>query len=94
MTMPTAQTDVPAPPVDGSRPIRILVMIGSTRQQRFGPIPAAWVTTQARARNDIDLDVADLAELKLPVVLAGNDPHAPLPDEVARLAHGSRRRTQ
>lgn len=64
--------------------VRVLVMIGSTRNDRFGPIPAAWAAEQARARDDIDLDVADLAELDLPVVLQGED-DAPAPNSVLSL---------
>lgn len=62
--------------------LKVLLIIGSTRHERFGPVPAAWVAKQAHARPDIDLDVADLAELNLTTTLNGNDEHAPLPPEV------------
>lgn len=76
-------TETPDAALRASRPIRVLLMIGSTREDRFGPIPARCAAEQARAREDVDLDVVDLAELDLPVVLMGNDEHAPLPDRAA-----------
>lgn len=63
-------------------PVRVLLIIGSTRHERFGPVPAAWVAKSARERGDIELDVADLAELNLTTTLNGNDENAPLPPEV------------
>lgn len=64
-------------------PVRVLLIIGSTRQDRFGPVPAAWAADRARERPDIDLEVADLAEIDLPTVMMGDDENAPLPDSVA-----------
>lgn len=66
-------------------PVRVLVLIGSTRQDRFGPVPAQWAAQQAARRADIDVDVVDLSEARLPVVLAGDDEHAPVPAEVTDL---------
>lgn len=68
------------------QPVRVLVMIGSTRKDRFGTVPAAWATEQARMREDIEVDVIDLAEANLPVVLAGDDSESPLPMGVAEFA--------
>lgn len=64
---------------------RVLVIIGSTRHDRFGPVPARWAAEQAKHRGDIDLDVVDLAAAALPVVLAGDDENAVLPTEVTEL---------
>lgn len=66
-------------------PVRLLVLTGSTRQDRFGPVPARWVAERAAQRADIDVDVVDLAKAALPVVLAGDDEHAPLPADVTDL---------
>ena len=49
--------------------IRTVLIIGSTREGRFGPTVAAWVAEHARARPDLDVDLLDLAEAGLPAVL-------------------------
>lgn len=70
---------------NGRPPVRVLVMIGSTRQDRFGPVPARWVTEQAAQRADVDVDVVDLAEPALPVVMPGFDEDTPIPVAVTDL---------
>ncbi len=54
-----------------NEPIRLAVILGSTRQGRFGPTVAAWFIAQARSRGDMDVDVIDLAETRLPWDLDG-----------------------
>lgn len=83
MTTMTTPTDTATQ--DGRPPVRVLVLIGSTRVDRFGPVPAGWVAEQASKRADIEVEVVDLAEAGLPVVLAGDDEYAPLPAEVTHL---------
>ncbi len=60
-----------------ARPLRLVVIIGSTREGRFGPTVANWFTEQARWRADLDLDVLDLAEAALPDALNGYGQPAP-----------------
>ena len=48
------------------RPIRIAVIIGSTREGRFGPTVARWFADQAGQRSDTVVDIVDLAEIDLP----------------------------
>lgn len=90
MTSVTARTHAPASFTaepnggrDDQQPVRMLVIIGSTRADRFGPVPAVWAVEQARMREDVDVDVVDLAEEDLPVVLAGDDRDTPPPERVA-----------
>jgi NAD(P)H-dependent FMN reductase len=45
-----------------SNPIRLAIIIGSTREGRFAPVVANWFTDQARQRDDLIVDVIDLAE--------------------------------
>lgn len=52
----------------------LLVVIASTRPGRIGPAVAAWFTEHAAAHGGFDLDVADLAELALPMM---DEPHHP-----------------
>lgn len=47
--------------------IKLAVIIGSTREGRFGPVPAAWIAEEARRHGGFDVDVVDLLELELPV---------------------------
>jgi len=51
-------------------PLRLAIIIGSTRQGRFAPTVAAWFAEQARARPDLEVAVIDLAEARLPDILS------------------------
>ena len=52
-------------------PIRLAVIVGSTRAGRFAPVVANWFTDRARRREDLDVEVIDLAEQRLPADLTG-----------------------
>ncbi|QYN36663.1 NAD(P)H-dependent oxidoreductase [Pseudonocardia sp. DSM 110487] len=54
-------------------PLRLTVIIGSTRDGRFAPVVADWFAGQARMRAYADVDVIDLAEAWLPDVLPADD---------------------
>ncbi len=45
---------------------RIAVIIGSTRPTRFADQPAQWILKQAQARGDMDVELVDLRDFKLP----------------------------
>lgn len=47
-------------------PLRIALVVGSTREGRFGPTVARWFETVAAARGDVELTVADLADADVP----------------------------
>ena len=49
---------------------RLAVIIGSTRQGRLGPAIARWFAAHAGARPDVDVDVIDLVEARLPEVMS------------------------
>ncbi|MFC8846791.1 MULTISPECIES: NADPH-dependent FMN reductase [unclassified Micromonospora] len=49
-----------------TEPIRLALIIGSTRQGRFGPTVADWFVKQVRQRDAFEVDVIDLAEHDLP----------------------------
>jgi NAD(P)H-dependent FMN reductase len=61
---------------DNTRPV-LAVIIGSTRNGRFGPTVAAWFTARARRRGYFDIDLVDLAETRLPAVLGDHDDVVP-----------------
>ncbi|WP_325050316.1 NADPH-dependent FMN reductase [Actinomadura craniellae] len=55
------------------------VIIGSTRRGRFGPTVAGWFAAQAGRRADMDVDLVDLAEARLPETLPDHDEDVPEP---------------
>ncbi|QVJ02392.1 NAD(P)H-dependent oxidoreductase [Nocardiopsis eucommiae] len=64
--------------------LRVAIIIGSIRQGRFGPTAAAWIATHAGLRGDLDVDVIDLAEARLPEVMS--DDGGPRPQATRDLA--------
>ena len=48
-------------------PLRVAVIIGSTRPGRLGPAVAGWFADQAVPRDDVTIDVIDLADIETPV---------------------------
>ncbi|MFG1886383.1 NADPH-dependent FMN reductase [Micromonospora sp. NPDC049051] len=64
--------------------LRLAVIVGSTRQGRFGPVVAEWFVDQARRHDGFEIDVVDLTEVDLPPSLGGFG--APRPAAVEALA--------
>ncbi|MEU0568955.1 NAD(P)H-dependent oxidoreductase [Nonomuraea sp. NPDC005983] len=64
--------------------LRVAVIIGSTRNGRFGPTVADWFACRARRRQELKVDLVDLAEADLPGTLADQDER--LPPQVLALA--------
>ncbi|WP_455358515.1 NADPH-dependent FMN reductase [Streptomyces sp. SYSU K21746] len=64
-TRATTATAAAAPAV-AVAPLRVAVIIGSTRQGRVGDSVGRWFTEQARERDDLDLTVIDLADFDFP----------------------------
>ncbi|MCC5971202.1 MAG: NAD(P)H-dependent oxidoreductase [Pararhodobacter sp.] len=46
---------------------RIAIIIGSTRDARFGAKPAQWILDKAAARGDWDVELVDLKDFDLPL---------------------------
>ncbi|MDP9842366.1 NADPH-dependent FMN reductase [Streptosporangium lutulentum] len=65
--------------------LRVAIIIGSTRDGRFGPTVAEWFAAKARRREDLEVDVVDLAEAGLPDTLSGEE-GTPAPAPVRVLA--------
>jgi NAD(P)H-dependent FMN reductase len=42
------------------------VIVGSVREGRFGPVVADWFVSQAKQRDDLSVDVIDLADTQIP----------------------------
>ncbi|GAA2777215.1 NAD(P)H-dependent oxidoreductase [Saccharopolyspora taberi] len=47
-------------------PLRLAVIVGSTREGRFAETVSRWFAEQVRVHNDFDVDVVDLADVGLP----------------------------
>ncbi|GLF99423.1 NADPH-dependent FMN reductase [Streptomyces yaizuensis] len=65
--------------------LRVAVIIGSVRNGRFGPTPAQWIAAEAAKREDLEVDVIDLAKVWLPDVLPESH-SGPMPQAVQDLA--------
>ena len=62
-------------------PVRLALVIGSTRPQRFADKPADWVIEQAATRDDLTLDRLDLRDFDLPFFAeASSNMHMPSVD--------------
>ncbi len=46
---------------------RIAVILGTTRDSRFGDKPAHWIVERAKARGDWDVELVDLKDFDLPL---------------------------
>lgn len=65
-------------------PLRVAIIIGSTRAQRFGPTVAHWFHAHATEHGGLDLDLIDLARTGLSDVL--DEPDAAVRALAPRLA--------
>lgn len=52
------------------RELGLAIIVGSTREARFGPTVARWFAAQAQTRAEFGVDVVDLADPHLPAVLS------------------------
>jgi NAD(P)H-dependent FMN reductase len=55
-------------------PSKLVIVIGSVREGRFGPVVASWVADQATAHGGFDVTVLDLADYDIPVSLPAEPP--------------------
>jgi NAD(P)H-dependent FMN reductase len=47
-------------------PIKIQIILGTTRQRRFGDKPAHWICEEARTQPDVEVELLDLRDYPLP----------------------------
>ena len=69
---------------------KLVIIVGSVREGRFGPVVASWVADQAREHGGFDIDVVDLADVEIPLSLPAVSPKFagdsyPRPDGMATL---------
>ncbi|MEV0226170.1 NAD(P)H-dependent oxidoreductase [Streptomyces sp. NPDC050704] len=74
---PTTHVSVSLP-----APLKIAVIVGSNREGRFGPVVADWLLGRVRERDDLAVDVVDLADVRLPTALS----YSPSEEVIAELA--------
>ena len=67
-----------------AQPLRLAIIIGSTRRGRFGPTVATWFAGIAAQHESFEVDVIDLVEADLPHQFKDFSEQAP--DEVAAFA--------
>ncbi|GAB1691355.1 NADPH-dependent FMN reductase [Krasilnikovia sp. M28-CT-15] len=53
---------------------KLVVIVGSVRDGRFGPVVAAWVAGRAREHGGFEVDVVDLADADIPLSLPAAPP--------------------
>ena len=64
--------------------LRLQVIVGSTREGRFGPTVASWFVERAREHGAFDVQLLDLADVPLPLHLPRRPP-VELADTLRRL---------
>ncbi|MGW1024518.1 NADPH-dependent FMN reductase [Streptomyces sp. NPDC002577] len=69
---------------------RLVIIVGSVREGRFGPVAASWVAEQAREHGGFDVDIVDLADVEIPLSLPAVSPKFagdayPRPESMASL---------
>ncbi|MEU0074828.1 NAD(P)H-dependent oxidoreductase [Streptomyces sp. NPDC006332] len=53
---------------------KLVIIVGSVREGRFGPTVASWVAEQAGVQGVFDVEVVDLAEIDIPLALPAASP--------------------
>lgn len=53
---------------------KLVILIGSVRDGRFGPTVASWVAEQARSHGGFDVEIVDLDDFDLPTALPDASP--------------------
>jgi len=54
--------------------LKLVIVIGSVREGRFGPVVASWIAGQAREHGGFVVEVIDLADLDIPLSLPAASP--------------------
>ncbi|MFG2460792.1 NADPH-dependent FMN reductase [Streptomyces sp. NPDC048523] len=53
---------------------KLVIIVGSVREGRFGPVVASWVAEQAAAHGGFEVEVVDLAGIDVPLALPAVSP--------------------
>jgi NAD(P)H-dependent FMN reductase len=60
--------------MDTDEEIKLVIVVGSVREGRFGPTVTSWVAGHARGHGGFDVDVVDLAGADIPLALPAAPP--------------------
>lgn len=63
---------------------KLVIIVGSVRDGRFGPVVGSWVAEQARAHGGFDVEVVDLAGIDIPLTCPPNRRSTPGTPTAAR----------
>lgn len=63
------------------KPVKIQVIIGTTRQNRFSEKPAHWIFEEAKKKEGVELELVDLRDYPLPFF---DEPVSPAMFEIAK----------
>ncbi|MFF2085082.1 NADPH-dependent FMN reductase [Nocardia sp. NPDC058176] len=66
--------------------LRVAVVVGSTREGRFGPTVADWFVRQAELRDAMVVDVVDTGQVELPHAFGAATEHPSVADATEKLA--------
>ncbi|MFJ7996833.1 NADPH-dependent FMN reductase [Streptomyces sp. NPDC096310] len=66
MEQPPERRQSLPPQAEPSRPLRVAVIIGSTREGRVGDVIGRWFADRAAGRDDLELAVVDLIDFDFP----------------------------
>ncbi len=53
---------------------RLVIVVGSVREARFGPVVASWLVEQVSTHGGFDVEVVDLADFEIPLSLPAGSP--------------------
>jgi NAD(P)H-dependent FMN reductase len=53
---------------------KLVIIVGSVRAGRFGPVVASWTAQQAREHGGFDVEIVDLADFEIPLALPAESP--------------------
>ncbi|MFE7168726.1 NADPH-dependent FMN reductase [Streptomyces sp. NPDC057616] len=53
---------------------KLVIIVGSVRDGRFGPVVSSWVAEQAAEHGGFDVAIVDLADLEIPLALPDASP--------------------
>ncbi|WP_327238715.1 NAD(P)H-dependent oxidoreductase [Streptomyces sp. NBC_01317] len=74
-----------APEPAPSIPLKLAVILGSTREGRFGPVVADWFLSRTDRHAGFSADLVDLADIDLPTALSFR-PGPAVQDQLARVS--------
>ena len=69
---------------------KIGIVIGTTRENRFGDKPARWILGLAAGRGDLDFEIVDLRDYPLPLFDEVTGPAMAPPDDMTALRFGEK----